>query len=72
MKWLAAFVLLILTCVVTYAATPSTRPTTAIPREGCVTAECHANVKNFKVLHGPVGELLTRDKIEELLSLEFR
>lgn len=25
-----------------------------------------------RVLHGPVGELLTKDKIEELLSLEFR
>jgi predicted CXXCH cytochrome family protein len=37
------------------AAIAATRPTQAIAREGCVTAVCHANVKQFKVLHGPVN-----------------
>lgn len=29
-------------------------PTTVIPREGCVTAECHPGIKQFQQLHGPV------------------
>ncbi len=29
-------------------------PTTVVPREGCVTAECHPGVKSHKYLHGPV------------------
>jgi predicted CXXCH cytochrome family protein len=31
------------------------RPTTVIPREGCVTAECHAGVKAKPFLHGPIN-----------------
>jgi predicted CXXCH cytochrome family protein len=31
------------------------RPTTAIPKKGCVTAKCHADTKNYRVLHGPVN-----------------
>jgi predicted CXXCH cytochrome family protein len=31
------------------------KPTTAIPMSSCVTSECHADVKAFKVLHGPVN-----------------
>lgn len=41
-------------------AEPTTRPspqkpTKLVVQESCVTAECHAGVKNFKVLHGPVN-----------------
>ncbi len=31
------------------------RPTTAIAREGCVTAECHPGIKDHRLLHGPVN-----------------
>jgi predicted CXXCH cytochrome family protein len=31
------------------------RPTTEIPREGCVTSECHQGVKSYRYLHGPVN-----------------
>lgn len=31
------------------------KPTSAIDPASCVTAQCHANVKNFAVLHGPVN-----------------
>lgn len=29
-------------------------PTTEIPRQGCVTAECHPGIKSHQQLHGPV------------------
>lgn len=32
----------------------SPAPTTIIPREGCVTAECHPGIKQYAQLHGPV------------------
>jgi predicted CXXCH cytochrome family protein len=31
------------------------KPTVAVPMASCVTAECHQNVKDYKVLHGPVN-----------------
>lgn len=31
------------------------RPSETIPLAGCVTADCHANVKSHKAVHGPVG-----------------
>src|SRR4051812_33488881 len=31
------------------------KPTTVIAQAGCVTADCHANVKQYKVVHGPVN-----------------
>ncbi|MCY2929300.1 MAG: hypothetical protein NTV86_07345 [Planctomycetota bacterium] len=31
------------------------RPTKDIPQAGCVTAQCHAGVKKFNALHGPVN-----------------
>ena len=31
------------------------RPTTAVDPKGCVTSECHGEVKNYKVVHGPVN-----------------
>jgi predicted CXXCH cytochrome family protein len=31
------------------------KPTVAIKNENCVTSACHATVKNFKVVHGPVN-----------------
>jgi predicted CXXCH cytochrome family protein len=33
----------------------TTRPTTAVPMNSCVTADCHKGVKDFKALHGPVN-----------------
>lgn len=36
------------------AATKAPRPTEAIEPKGCVTAECHANVKSSRVVHGPL------------------
>jgi predicted CXXCH cytochrome family protein len=33
----------------------TTKPTEALPMTSCVTSTCHADVKNFKVLHGPVN-----------------
>ena len=36
-------------------AGPVQRPTQSIPREGCVTAECHPDVKSMRYTHGPVG-----------------
>jgi len=29
-------------------------PTTEIPRDGCVTSECHTGVKDYEFLHGPL------------------
>ena len=34
---------------------PASRPSKAVPLTGCVTDKCHAGVKNYKVLHGPVN-----------------
>lgn len=31
------------------------KPTVEVDRTGCVTAECHANVKDYKVIHGPIN-----------------
>lgn len=31
------------------------RPTGKIAADGCVTAECHANVKDYRVVHGPIN-----------------
>lgn len=33
---------------------PAQRPTTVIARDGCVTAECHSEVKQNPFLHGPL------------------
>lgn len=33
----------------------ATRPTEAIAPGSCVTADCHAQIKSFRVLHGPVN-----------------
>ena len=37
------------------AAKKAAKPTTAVDAKNCVTAECHANVKEYKVVHGPVN-----------------
>ena len=39
----------------TQATIKAPKPTGAVSREGCVTSQCHAEVKQFKVLHGPVN-----------------
>lgn len=33
----------------------ATRPSESLPLTGCVTPDCHANIKEYKVLHGPVN-----------------
>jgi predicted CXXCH cytochrome family protein len=30
-------------------------PTVDVPQEGCVTEQCHGNIKDYKVVHGPVN-----------------
>lgn len=54
-----SFVMLIVLASVTMAAAQETvrivAPTQAVPREGCVTSQCHANVKDYAVVHGPVN-----------------
>ena len=45
-------------CAGTALAAPASKPakpTEAVDVANCVTAECHANVKDYKVLHGPVS-----------------
>ena len=39
----------------TTQAVKATRPTETIAWVGCVTAECHANIKSSPVLHGPIA-----------------
>lgn len=51
MKWTLAIIML---CVAA-ALADTTAPTTKVPTKSCVTADCHPNVKKFKVLHGPVN-----------------
>lgn len=48
-------IILIMIMTATARAAPATRPTTPIAPGSCVTAECHANVKAYKVVHGPVN-----------------
>lgn len=36
-------------------ARPTLRPTEAVAPTGCVTADCHPKVKDYKVVHGPVN-----------------
>lgn len=31
------------------------KPTTAVPMDSCVTAECHVAVKDYTIVHGPVN-----------------
>jgi predicted CXXCH cytochrome family protein len=38
-----------------FGASPATRPATAVEPGGCVTSECHTNIKSSKVTHGPVA-----------------
>jgi predicted CXXCH cytochrome family protein len=45
---------LALTSVQSQPGTKVEPPTTIIARGGCVTADCHADVKSHQVLHGPV------------------
>lgn len=36
-------------------AAPATRPSDPVPMRDCVTAECHAEIKRFSVVHAPVA-----------------
>jgi predicted CXXCH cytochrome family protein len=51
--WLAIFIAVLTTPFVSRADVA--RPTVPIAPANCVTSECHLNVKNFPVLHGPVA-----------------
>ena len=37
------------------ATTSVARPTTAVAMTNCATSQCHADIKNYKVVHGPVN-----------------
>lgn len=39
----------------TEPVTKAAPPTRAVAAKDCVSAQCHANVKNYKVVHGPVN-----------------
>src|SRR3954463_3877752 len=47
--------LVLLTTSIARAAAPASRPTQMVEQEGCVTAECHAAIKAYKKVHGPVS-----------------
>jgi predicted CXXCH cytochrome family protein len=49
-----AFVMLLLATGTALAA-PTSRPTRAVELAGCVTPDCHPNVKSSKQVHGPVA-----------------
>lgn len=38
-----------------FASAAVEKPTDVVPPENCVTAECHADVKSHRVVHGPVN-----------------
>jgi predicted CXXCH cytochrome family protein len=40
---------------VVHGAIAATRPTQVVARDSCTTSGCHQEVKNYKVLHGPVN-----------------
>lgn len=62
---LLAFALCLSTTLLAQSTAPASKPlindarqpapTTVVPQTGCVTSDCHANIKNFKVVHGPVN-----------------
>lgn len=39
----------------TQSVTKAAAPTQVVAGKDCVTSQCHANVKNYKVVHGPVN-----------------
>ncbi len=54
-RLLAPSLLLFLSASVLAQATQPAKPTQAVAMTNCVTSECHTDVKNYKVLHGPVN-----------------
>jgi len=62
MKRLSSYILALalMMCASASAVPPPTtnpiaKPNTAIAPANCVTSECHANIKSYKVVHGPVN-----------------
>src|SRR5262245_34601523 len=53
-RGLGAGALALVMLFVSVSFSQTTKPTEALPTTSCVTSTCHADVKNFKVLHGPV------------------
>jgi predicted CXXCH cytochrome family protein len=56
-RTIAAILLLLIAAASEAAPTTAkvARPTEAIGQAGCVRAECHADIRNYAVVHGPVG-----------------
>jgi predicted CXXCH cytochrome family protein len=64
MKWALAILVLVIGAASSAAAPlpPTTvptvkaaRPTEAVGQTGCVRAECHADIRHYPIVHGPVG-----------------
>src|SRR5215204_5886223 len=65
------FAVALLTALIARASfAATTRPTSVIIQESCVTAECHANVKKFTIVHGPVSAD-TCDACHQLVSAQL-
>ena len=55
MRWMWALMILLGLGATAQAAPRAERPTAAVPMAGCVTPECHSQIKSAKIIHGPVG-----------------
>src|SRR5436189_5073180 len=59
MKRCAIILVAMLTLAFASAASAQTtkpaKPTAAVANASCVTSECHKDVKDYKVIHGPVN-----------------
>ena len=62
MNRMLMMIIALLVAAGTAAAAPATKPVAKAPRpavavemKNCTTAECHADVKNYKLVHGPVN-----------------
>ena len=49
------FFVIVLCCSFVAASDPLARPNTVIPLKDCVTSQCHASVKAYQQVHGPVN-----------------
>lgn len=58
-RWakLSAALMILVVCAVGRAATAkkADRPSDKMPFTGCVTPECHANIKQYRITHAPVA-----------------
>jgi len=54
-RYAVILVLLITACALAQTAVKTKPPTEKVPLKSCVTEQCHVDVKDHKVLHGPVN-----------------